>query len=122
MKSREGIKVVNLAVNLPGPSAAQQLTCMGAEVIKVEPPSGDPMETCFPDWYCHMVAGHTVRRLDLKSEEGKEHLMELLSTADLLLAATRPSAMQRLGLAPETLQPKFPRLCQVMIKRGKYEH
>ena len=115
MKSLEGIKVINLAVNLPGPSAAQQFTRMGAEVIKVEPPSGDPMESYFPDWYRDMAAGQTILRLDLKSEEGRDRLLELLETTDLLLTATRPLAMQRLGLAPETLQLKFPRLCQVMI-------
>ena len=115
MKTLEGIKVINLALNLPGPAAAQQLKRMGADVLKVEPPSGDPMESYFPDWYRDMAAGQKVCRIDLKSEEGRGQLLELLQEADLLISATRPSAMQRLGLAPETLQFKFPRLCQVMV-------
>ena len=43
MKPLDGIKVINLAVNLPGPAAAQRLSTMGADVMKVEPPLGDPM-------------------------------------------------------------------------------
>jgi alpha-methylacyl-CoA racemase len=111
----EGIKIVNLSVNLPGPAAAQRLSRMGAEVVKVEPPSGDPMETYYADWYRDMAAGHAVLRLDLKTSAGLERLDELLGAADVLISATRTSAMQRLGLDQATLQQKFPRLCQVTI-------
>lgn len=110
-----GIRVVNLAVNLPGPAAAQRLSVMGATVVKVEPPSGDPMEIYYAGWYRDMAAGHELIRLDLKSPEGIQQLEGLLSNADVLLSATRPSAMQRLGLDPESLQIRFPRLCQVSI-------
>ncbi len=115
MRVLDGIKVINLAVNLPGPAAAQRLSRMGAEVIKVEPPAGDPMECYFADWYRAMAAGHTVVKLDLKVPEGKRILLDLLGSADVLITATRPSAMARLGLDVETLQDLFPRLCQVMI-------
>lgn len=115
MKILEGIKIVNLAVNLPGPAAAQRLSGLGAEVIKVEPPSGDPMEIYYADWYRDMAAGHDVVRIDLKSPEGREQLERLLVTADVLISATRPAAMERLGLDVATLQRKFPRLCQVII-------
>ncbi len=110
-----GIKVVNLAVNLPGPAAARRLCLMGAEVVKVEPASGDPMETYYADWYRDMAAGQTVLKLDLKSASGRERLDELLDTADLMISATRPAAMGRLGLEPARLQQRFPRLCQVII-------
>lgn len=115
MKILDGVRVVNLAVNLPGPAAASRLGRMGAEVVKVEPPTGDPMEVYFPDWYRDMCSGHTVYRLDLKSGEGKTELFSLLEGADALLSASRPSAMARLGLDPETLHERFPALCQVMI-------
>lgn len=111
----QGIKIVNLAVNLPGPAAAQRLSRMGATVVKVEPPAGDPMERYSSDWYRDMAAGHEVVRLDLKSPQGIEALFRLLGEADLLLAATRPSALQRLGLDYGTLRGKFPRLCMVSI-------
>lgn len=110
-----GIKIVNLAVNLPGPAAAQRLSGKGASVTKVEPPTGDPMELYNADWYRDMAAGHEVVRLNLKDEQGMAELHRLLADADLLLAATRPSAMRRLGLDFAQLQQKFPRLCMVSI-------
>jgi crotonobetainyl-CoA:carnitine CoA-transferase CaiB-like acyl-CoA transferase len=115
VKILEGIKIVNLAVNLPGPAAAQRLSGLGAEVIKVEPPSGDPMEIYYADWYRDMAAGHDVVTLDLKSSEGREQLEGLLVTADVMISATRPAAMERLGLGVAALRLKFPKLCQVII-------
>ena len=115
MQMMTGIKVVTLAVNLPGPAAAQRLRQMGAEVIKVEPPGGDPMAHYNRQWYEDMAAGQSVITIDLKSEQGRVTLFELLAGADLLITATRPSAMARLGLEPESLLYRFPRLCQVTI-------
>lgn len=111
----EGIHVVNLAVNLPGPAAAQSLCRMGAAVVKVEAPSGDPMELYHAGWYRDMAAGQTLVRLDLKSEQGRAGLDRLLESADLLISASRPAAMERLGLGWGALHLKFPRLCQVAI-------
>lgn len=111
----EGIKVVNLAANLPGPAAAQRLCRMGAEVFKVEAPSGDPMELYHAGWYQEMAVGQTVVRVDLKSDRGRAELDRLLDSADLFISATRPGAMKRLGLDWTALHLKFPRLCQVAI-------
>lgn len=111
----KGLKVINLAVNLPGPAAAQRLSRMGATVVKVEPPAGDPMERYNAQWYRDMAVGQEVVRLDLKTPQEKDELFRLLRDADLLLAATRPSAMQRLGLDFEQLRGPFPRLCMVSI-------
>lgn len=110
-----GIKVVNLAVNLPGPAAAQRLNALGAEVVKIEAPSGDPMEIYHADWYRDMAAGQMLVRLDLKTEFGRDELDRLLGIADLLISASRPAAMERLGLNWHVLHQKFPRLCQVAI-------
>lgn len=110
-----GIRIVNLAVNLPGPAAAQRLSRMGAEVIKIEAPAGDPMEIYNADWYRDLAAGHTIVRIDLKEPDGKQILFDLLGSADVLITATRPAAMERLGLGPNDLHPKFPRLCQAII-------
>lgn len=115
MKPLEGMVVVNLAVNLPGPAAARRLRHLGASAVKVEPPSGDPMELYNADWYRDMAVGQTVVRIDLKSAEGLAHLNGLLATADLLITASRPSALCRLGLGWEELHRKFSRLCQVAI-------
>lgn len=115
MRLLEGIRVVNLALNLPGPAAARRLSQMGATVVKVEPPAGDPMEIYHADWYRDMAAGHTVLRLDLKEGQGRAQFDALLAEADLLITATRPAALARLGLDWGALRQKFPRLCQVAI-------
>lgn len=111
----KGVTIVNMALNLPGPAAAQRLSRMGAEVVKVEPPGGDPMFTYYPDWYCDMAAGHRIVTLDLKAEEDKQRFLTILDSADVLISATRPAAMKRLGLSPATLRATFPKLCAVMI-------
>ncbi len=115
MKLLEGIKVVNLAVNLPGPAAARRLNRLGAEVIKVEPPSGDPMFHYLPEWHAQMAEGQQIVTLDLKVTEQRTELDSLLAEADLLITANRPAALERLGLGWEELHQKFPNLCQVAI-------
>jgi alpha-methylacyl-CoA racemase len=115
MKTLAGLNVVNLAANLPGPAAAQRLCAMGAEVVKVEAPSGDPMAIYHAGWYEEMAVGQTLVRLDLKSDTGRAELDRLLGSADLLISASRPAAMVRLGLDWAELHQKFPRLCQVAI-------
>ncbi len=115
MQPLEGIRIINLAVNLPGPEAARRLHKLGAEVIKIEPLAGDPMEQYQAEWYRDMSAGHSVIRMDLKTIEGKLRLHELLSDTDLLITATRPAAMERLGLGWEELHARHPRLCLTAI-------
>lgn len=115
MKPLEGMVVVNLAVNLPGPAAARRLRQMGASVVKVEPPAGDPMELYHAEWYRDMAEGQTVVQIDLKGAEGLARLNERLATADLLITASRPAALARLGLGWPELHRKFPRLCQAAI-------
>jgi alpha-methylacyl-CoA racemase len=111
----QGVKIVSLALNAPGPVAAARLTKLGAEVTKVEPPTGDAIKTAAPAWYESLCQGQTVLRLDLKSPEGRAKLDELLAQADLLLASFRPSALQRLELDWESLHTRHPKLCFVGI-------
>lgn len=115
MKGLEGIRVVTLALNLPGPAAARHLQSLGARVIKVEPPSGDPMEQYHSAWYQEMVAGQKVMRLDLKTTCERERFGRILAKADLLITATRPVALKRLALDWPTLHRLYPLLCQVAI-------
>ena len=107
----QGVKIVTLALNVPGPVAAARLTKLGADVTKVEPPSGDATKTVAPAWYESLCKGQTVLRLDLKTPDGRAKLFELLAGADLLLASFRPSALQRLGLDWESLHARHPKLC-----------
>jgi crotonobetainyl-CoA:carnitine CoA-transferase CaiB-like acyl-CoA transferase len=111
----EGIQVLTLAGNVPGPVAAARLQQLGATVTKVEPPTGDPLAPMSPAWYGALTAGQEVLRLDLKDPTGRDGLYPLLEASDLLLTATRPAALERLGLGWEQLHARYPRLCQVAI-------
>jgi len=111
----QGIKIVSLALNAPGPVAAARLTRLGAEVTKVEPPGGDATSRAAPAWYESLCQGQTVLRLDLKDPGGRAQLDSMLAKADLLLASFRPSALRRLGLDWESLHARHPRLCFVGI-------
>ena len=111
----QGIKIVSLALNAPGPVAAARLTRLGAEVTKVEPPGGDATSKVAPKWYESLCQGQTVLRLDLKDAGGRAQLDGMLAKADLLLASFRPSALQRLGLDWKSLHARHPRLSFVGI-------
>jgi crotonobetainyl-CoA:carnitine CoA-transferase CaiB-like acyl-CoA transferase len=106
----QGIKIVSLALNAPGPVAAARLTRMGAEVTKVEPPGGDATSNVAPKWYASLCQGQTVLRMDLKNPSGRAQLDRMLDETDLLLASFRPAALQRLGLDWTSLHARHPRL------------
>ncbi|MFD1047608.1 CaiB/BaiF CoA transferase family protein, partial [Kibdelosporangium lantanae] len=100
-----------------GPYAAQLLGDMGADVIKVEPPAGDLTRITHPQRHPGMGAlALNVNRnkrsvvLDLKSEDGQEALMRLVTTADILLTNMRPRALTKLGLDYERLSAANPKL------------
>jgi crotonobetainyl-CoA:carnitine CoA-transferase CaiB-like acyl-CoA transferase len=111
----EGIRVLTLAGNVPGPVAAARFQQLGAAVTKVEPPTGDPLAPLSPAWYQALTQGQEILRLDLKDPAGRERLDPLLEASDLLLTATRPAALERLGLGWEQLHARYPRLTQVAI-------
>jgi crotonobetainyl-CoA:carnitine CoA-transferase CaiB-like acyl-CoA transferase len=115
MQALEGVLVVTLAVNVPGPAAAARLRELGASVVKVEPPGGDPLSRSNPAWYKALAAGQEVIRLDLKDDEDRAHLDERLAEADALLTSSRPAALRRLGLGPEVLRDRYPDLCVTTI-------
>jgi crotonobetainyl-CoA:carnitine CoA-transferase CaiB-like acyl-CoA transferase len=115
IKLLQGIKVVTLAVNVPGPVAAARLCGLGAEVTKVEPPTGDPLSRMSQSWYQALAEGQKVISLDLKDEHGRAELETLLRDADLLLTSIRPAALARLGLDQAEVNARHPRLCQVAI-------
>ncbi len=110
-----GIRVVSLAVNLPGPLTAARYVELGAHVTKIVPPGGDPLQWVSPEWHDNLKEDQEVLTLDLKSEAGQAQLAQLLCDTDLLLTATRPAALARLGLDWDTLHANYPKLCQVAI-------
>ncbi len=110
-----GFRVVTTAVNLPGPAAAARLRLLGAKVVKVEPPSGDQMLAFSSDWYRELNAGQTILTLDLKKPRDRSRFDRLLDRADLLITASRPSALVRLGLDWQHLHARFPRLSHAAL-------
>jgi len=74
----DGIRIVTMAQNVPGPLAAARLQQAGARVTKVEPPAGDPFLAVSPAWHAEMHAGTSIERLDLKVESGQARMMALL--------------------------------------------
>ncbi len=115
METLQGVRVVSLAVNLPGPLAVARLRSMGASVRKIEPPTGDPVAHAQPDWYGELHEGIDVTRIDLKDSADRARLDPYLDDSDLLITATRPSSLERLGLGWADLHSRFPRLSQVAI-------
>lgn len=112
-----GIRVLDLSHYIPGPFATQWLADLGADVVKIEPPTGDPMRTMGPvdadgttAFYKLANRNKTVLRLDLKTEAGRARFEDLARNADVLLEAYRPGAMERLGLDHPRLAALNPRL------------
>lgn len=112
-----GVRVLDLTAVLMGPFATQLLGDMGADVIKVEAPSGDTSRGIGPMRHPGMGAGflHVNRNkrgvcIDLKHEDGRQVLLELARSADVLIYNVRPAAMRRLRLGYEDLAAVNPKI------------
>jgi crotonobetainyl-CoA:carnitine CoA-transferase CaiB-like acyl-CoA transferase len=103
MQPLAGVRVVTIALNVPGPLAVAHLRRVGARVTKVEPLTGDPLAEFCPSWYAELHEAVDVERLDLKTPDARAHLLTLLGSAQLFVASQRPSALARLGLDAATL-------------------
>lgn len=110
-----GIQVLSLALNLPGPAALMRCRQWGADCIKIEPPTGDPMGHYNPAAYAQLHEGVKVLAADLKTEAGQATVHGQLAATDILLTSFRPSALEKLGLGWKALQARYPRLSQVAI-------
>ena len=110
-----GVRVLSLALNLPGPAALMRLRAWGARCSKLEPPAGDPMAHYNAGAYAEMHAGVKVFTADLRSDAGQAALHRVLATTDVLLTSFRPSALRRLGLDWKPLHKRYPALCLVAI-------
>ena len=119
--SLKGIRVLSLALNLPGPAALMRLCSMGAHCTKLEPlaPHGvttaDPMGQYRPAAYDLMHQGVQVVQADLKTEPGQARLHKLLTRTDVLITSFRPSALTKLGLVWTALHRQYPALCMVSV-------
>jgi len=115
-----GVRVVDLSAVVLGPYASQNLADYGADVIKVEPPEGDSTRHTGPSTEAGMGAiflgvnrGKRSVVLDLKQAHDRVALDELLATADVLMHSIRPQKLAAIGLAPEEVRSRHPRLVYV---------
>ena len=112
----DGIRVIDLGMLLPGPVCALHLAWLGAEVVKVEPPSGDPgrhlYDGAFFDTYNR---GKQSVAIDLKSAAGREQMLTLVREADVLIENFRPGVAERLDIGSDTLRAENPRLIYCAI-------
>ncbi|OPF64608.1 MULTISPECIES: CoA transferase [Hydrogenophaga] len=120
LKPLRGVRVLSLALNLPGPAALMRLRAMGATCLKAEPPgpqgaSGDPMGQYNPTAYATMHGGIKVLSVDLKTDKGQQQLHKALARTDVLLTSFRPSALLKLGLGWKALHKAYPALSVVAI-------
>jgi crotonobetainyl-CoA:carnitine CoA-transferase CaiB-like acyl-CoA transferase len=112
-----GVRVIDLTVNVLGPVATQILGDMGADVIKIETPQGDPNRDTGPSRHPRMAAMHmNMNRnkraitLNMKSAEGLETFMRLIETADVFVHSMRAAAARRLGISYESVAKRNPRI------------
>ncbi|MDI2027958.1 CoA transferase [Saccharopolyspora sp. TS4A08] len=117
-----GVRVVEIGAFMAAPYAAMQLADLGADVVKVENPSGgDPVRQTGPFLGEHSSPFVRLNRnkrslaVDLKTEQGKEVLASLLDTADVLIENLRPGALRALGFGPDQIAERFPRLVYVAV-------
>lgn len=108
-------RAVHLTMNIPGPLALSRLAKDGVHVTKVEPPSGDPLESHCPEWYRSLHQGQTVVKLDLKQANAKEKLAELLRDAHLFVTSLRATSLENLALNETSLRKSFPKLQIIRI-------
>jgi crotonobetainyl-CoA:carnitine CoA-transferase CaiB-like acyl-CoA transferase len=117
VKPLAGLRVIDLSRLLPGPYATLVLADLGAEVIKVEDPTGGDYIRWFPPLIGDTSAlfgalnrGKKSVRLDLRDEADRDTLLKLIDSADILVESFRPGVLERLGLGRKLLAERNPRL------------
>lgn len=117
-----GIRVLDLSQNLAGPFATRILADLGADVIKVEPPGGDPSRAWGPPFWgedstLFLCANRNKRSvvLDLTSDEGRSALDALVDGADIFVQAFRAGVIERLGFGPDRLRARRPSLIYASV-------
>ncbi|HKB93043.1 MAG TPA: CoA transferase [Gaiellaceae bacterium] len=117
-----GRRIVDVTSSLAGPTCTQLLASLGAEVVKVEPPSGDHARAWGPPFvggegamFLASNAGKRSLALDLSTPEGLERLLALVDESDVLVQSLRPGAAEEHGFGAETLRARRPELVYCSI-------
>ena len=116
-----GLKVIEICSTIAGPACTRLLADFGADVIKIEPPEGDPVRQMGQHvgdvslYAASILRNKRSIALDLKSAEGRAIAQELIAGADILVENNRPGVMERLGLGYDALSARNPGLVMVRI-------
>jgi formyl-CoA transferase len=131
-KALEGVRVLDMTHVQSGPSATQLLAWLGADVVKLEAPSGDITRKQLRDlpevdslYFTMLNCNKRSITLNMKSERGKELFVELVKSADVMVENFGPGAVDRMGFTWDRLQQINPRLVYASIKgfgEGPYTH
>lgn len=128
VKPLQGIRVLDLTTFLAGPLATRALADLGADVLKVEPPTGDPTRAGWtgstgktgpsePSFYWQTLhGGRRSAVIDLADAAGREVFMELASGADVVVENLRPGVTAKFGVDGPALRARYPRLITCAIK------
>ncbi|WP_176593919.1 CaiB/BaiF CoA-transferase family protein [Sphingobium sp. EM0848] len=121
MGKLSGLKVVDLSQFLPGPMLSVMMADQGAEVVKVEPLSGEPSREQAPFeagqsiWFRNLNRGKKSVALDLKSDAGRDALWALIDEADVFIEGFRPGVVARLGFGYDAVSSRNPRIVYCSI-------
>ena len=108
MRPLSNLTVLDLTVNTPGPFCSMILSDLGARVIKVEPPGGDPLRRSGPSIFAGLNRGKESISLNLKTDGDREVLLRLAEKADIVLEGSRPGVAKRLGADYDTFSARNP--------------
>lgn len=109
-KPLSGCRVLDLSMLLPGPYCTWQLASFGAEVIKIEPPSGDPVRCMNPAMFALYNRGKRSVLLDFKQAGDREAFLNMVASADMVVEGFRPGTLDRLDLSVAKLMALNPKL------------
>ena len=118
----EGVRVIEMGQLLAGPFTGTILSYFGAEVIKVEPPTGDPVrgwrlldDNGMAFWWRSLGRNKKSVTLDLKSDRGQQLARELIKSADVVVENFRPGMMEKWGIGPDVMKVENPGLVYARI-------
>ncbi|KAF1328426.1 Formyl-coenzyme a transferase, partial [Globisporangium splendens] len=118
----EGVRVIECGHLIAGPFAGTILSYFGADVIKIEPPTGDQVRdyreldtTKTSLWWYSLGRNKRSVSLDIKSEKGRELIRELVTSSDVLIENFKPGRMEKWGLGPDTFEATNPALVYARV-------
>ena len=122
MNVLEGVRVLDVTSSLAGPTCAQLLASLGADVLKIEPPGGDHARAWGPPFvngegamFLAANAGKRSLTLDLSTDDGRDELLRLAADAQVFVQSLRPGAAEARGLGPDAVHARNPRLVYCSI-------